>query len=888
MTNRFFQLYERLILNHANIVLLLFALILGFLAYHAPGFKLDASADALVLEGDTDLEYFREFSQRYATQDFLVVTYTPAEDLLSDSVLQQLGALADELQQLPGVSDVTSILSVPLLQSPNVKLNELGDGLKTLQDESVDRELVRKEFSVSPIYANMLVSPDGKTTALQLNIKNDEQYRQLLEARERWREKQLSEAGLNSEERVQYAAAQQAFKDYSVEFNQRRADMVAATRLILDKYKDNADIHLGGVSMIASDMIDFVKRDLVVFGSGIVVFIIILLSVIFRRPRWVAIPLLICVSTCAAMLGFLTLIDWRMTVVSSNFVALLLIITLAISVHLVVRYRELFASEPELTQRELVMMTVRFMLKPCIYTALTTIVAFSSLVVSGIRPVIDFGWMMTIGTVVALLLVFIILPAILVLLPKGETARAADSKVFTHKFAVIADRYGKLILVVSVIFAVLSGIGISRLQVENRFIDFFDSETEIYQGMELVDAQLGGTIPLEIIITAPGDANGNAEVRFESDDDFENFDEPAADASDSVEDSGSTEEDAVASDDEFAGFADDAADLDDEFGDDFSSDFGSDFGDDTSGESSVWFTKQGLNDIERIHDALEAMPETGKVLSLATFYKLMKELTGPDIDDVQLAVAKGSLPPAIADIMLDPYLNSERNEARISIRVKETSRDLKRAEFLQKVRTYLTEEAGLQPENVQLSGLLVLYNNMLQSLFSSQILTIAAVFIAIMVMFIVLFRSVKIAILGILPNMLAAAMVLGGMGLAGIPLDMMTITIAAIAIGIGVDNAVHYLHRFRIEFPKDRDYRASMYRCHESIGRALYYTSITVIMGFSILALSNFRPSIYFGLLTGAAMLGALLGALLLLPQLLLIFKPFGAEAEAGSQASHD
>ncbi len=863
MTNRFFQLYERVILNHAKIVLLLLALVLGFLAWHAPTFKLDASADALVLEGDADLEYFRNFSKRYATHDFLVITYTPEEDLLSDGVLQRLGALAAELQQVEGVSSVTSILNVPLLQSPNVKLSELGDGLKTLQDGGVDRELVRKEFSVSPIYANMLVSPNGKTTALQVNIKNDEKYRQLLENRERLRDKELSEEGLSSEQRVEYEAAQQAYKDYSVEFNQQRADMVAATRLVLDKYKDNADIHLGGVSMIASDMIDFVKKDLVVFGSGIIVFIIVLLSVIFRRPRWVAIPLLICVSTCAAMLGFLTLVDWRMTVVSSNFVALLLIITLAISVHLVVRYRELYASEPELSQRELVMMTVRFMLKPCIYTALTTIVAFASLVVSGIRPVIDFGWMMTLGTVVALLLVFMILPAILVLLPKTETAPpVANSNVFTHKFAVVADRHGKLILVVSVVLAVLSGIGISRLQVENRFIDFFDSETEIYQGMELVDAQLGGTIPLEIIITAPANANANAEAAFESDEDFENFDDPPAAA-------------AAESENDFEDFADDAAD------------FGDDFGADAGDSSSVWFTKQGLNDIERIHDALEAMPETGKVLSLATFYKLMKELTGPDIDDVQLAVAKGSLPPAIADIMLNPYLNSERNEARISIRVKETSRELKRAEFLQKVRTYLVDEAGLQPENVQLSGLLVLYNNMLQSLYSSQILTITAVFIAIMVMFIILFRSLKIAILGILPNMLAAAMVLGGMGLAGIPLDMMTITIAAIAIGIGVDNAVHYLHRFRIEFPKDRDYKAAMYRCHESIGRALYYTSITVIIGFSILALSNFRPSIYFGLLTGAAMLGALLGALLLLPQLLLLFKPFGASAEAENQASH-
>lgn len=843
MMERFFQLYERLILGKAKTVLLLLALVLAFLAYHAPTFKLDASADSLVLEDDQDLEYFREFAKRYATQDFLVVTFTPQEDLLADAVLQRLDALTDELRKLEGVASVMSVLNVPLLQSPNVNINELGDGLKTLQDEGVDRELVRQEFSTSPIYANMLVSPDGKTTALQVNIENDATYRKLLERRERLRDKEKSE-GLDEAQRLAYKSAQQDYKDYSVEFNQRRAKMVTEVRVILEKYKDNADIHLGGVSMITADMIDFVKKDMLVFGSGILVFVVILLSVIFRRPRWVWIPLLICISTCVAMLGFLTLVDWRMTVVSSNFVALLLIITLAICVHLVVRYRELFASEPELSQRELVMQTVRSMLKPCIYTALTTIVAFSSLVVSGIRPVIDFGWMMTLGTAVALTLVFIILPAIVVLLPKSETVpTVAGSTVFTHKFAVVAERYGKWILLISALLAVVCAIGISRLQVENRFIDFFDSKTEIYQGMELIDAQLGGTIPLEIVITAEQQANENAKV--ESSDDIENFD------------------------DEFG----------DEFDEEFDDDFGDDFGDEGDSATSVWFTTQGLSEIERIHDALKAMPETGKVLSLATLYKLMQDLLGGGIDDVQLAVAKDSLPAAISDIMIRPYLIEDRDETRISIRVKETSRELNRAEFLQKVRAYLVDEVGLQPENVQLTGLLVLYNNMLQSLYSSQILTIAAVFIAIMVMFMVLFGSLKIAILGILPNMLAAGMVLGGMGLAGIPLDMMTITIAAIAIGIGVDNAVHYLHRFRAEFPKDRDYIATMYRCHESIGRALYYTSVTVIIGFSILALSNFRPSIYFGLLTGAAMLGALLGALLLLPQLLVLFKPFGASA---------
>jgi hypothetical protein len=184
---------------------------------------------------------------------------------------------------------------------------------------------------------------------------------------------------------------------------------------------------------------------------------------------------------------------------------------------------------------------------------------------------------------------------------------------------------------------------------------------------------------------------------------------------------------------------------------------------------------------------------------------------------------------------------------------------------------------GLQNEQVHLTGMLVLYNNMLQSLFHSQIQTVGVVFLAIMLMFVVSFRSFMLAVIAIIPNLVAAILVLGLMGWMKIPLDIMTITIAAIVIGIAVDDAIHYVHRFKKEFRSDCSYWTSVKRCHESIGLAMYYTSIIITLGFTILALSNFKPTIYFGLLTGFSMLVAMIANLTLLPILIVWLKPMGA-----------
>lgn len=852
----FVSVYDRLVLQHPllNIIACL-ALVAG-LASQLGNLKLDASSDSLVLEGDVDLQYFRESAKLYDSEEFLVVTFQPRDDLLSDASLATIEALRDELKALPGVSSVTTILDVPLLESPPVSLSDItsGDGLPRLTDPNVDRELVRQEFRNSPIYADLLVSPDGRTTAIQINLQRDKLYEELLQRREGLRA--LKAAGeLAQGDRDKLKAAEQAFKDYTAVAIARQSEFVEQVRQVVATYRDRADLFVGGVPMIAADMISFVKSDLVSFGAGILLFMVVILAAIFRGLRWVLLPLFTCVAVAVFMLGLLAWLDWRMTVISSNFVAILLIITLAIAIHLVVRYRELQLDLPEAGQHELVLGMVRLMAVPCLYTTLTTAVAFVSLIVSGIRPVIDFGWMMTIGISVALLLSFILLPCALVLLPKGKPGDASKRhEGATVQFAHFTENNARLILPGALVLMLLSVWGISRLEVENRFIDYFHESTEIFQGMELLDAELGGTIPLDIIIDL--DPEDQAVVFLPNTNSSAGDDEPAAEME-------------ASDDDPWA---------EDEFEDEFDAGF------ESEGETfqqSYWFTGRGMKRLVAIHDYVDSLPETGKVLSLATTYALIEKLLGENVSDVELALVQKSLPADIKTLMVAPYFVEDIEQVRIALRVMETNKDLRRNDFLHKLRHHLVEELGVKEEQLHFTGMLVLYNNMLQSLFKSQILTLGAVFVAIMLMFMLLFRSFSLALIAVAPNMLAAAAVLGGMGLTGIPLDMMTITIAAIVVGIGVDDTIHYVHRFEAEFPKDRNYLATMYRCHESIGRAMFYTSVTIILGFSILALSNFNPSIHFGLLTGLAMLVAVLGALILLPQLILTFKPLGPEMES-------
>tara|TARA_B110000438_G_scaffold194632_1_gene186251 strand:+ start:688 stop:3222 length:2535 start_codon:yes stop_codon:yes gene_type:complete len=834
-------MYDQTILRHPLLAILAILLLTIAMAMGLPNFKLDASADSLTLEHDDDLNFFRKVVQRYGSDNYLIVTFSPKQgDLFDEDNLQVLKALRADLLTIKGVEKVLSMLDVPLLYSPKIEISELTDELNTLLTAGVDKQLAKQEFLNSPIYKDVILSADGQTTGILATLKLDETYLKLVTERDDLRLVRDT-VGLTSEQKNRLDAVSLEFLNHRTAKASEDHERVDVVRGLINGYRGQATIFLGGPDMITADMIDFIKSDLQVFGAGILLFIIATLALIFRQVRWVVLPLLTCGLCLTIILGFLSWIDWRLTVISSNFVSLLLIITLALTIHLIVRYRELQVAKPDATQHELVSSTVISMAKPCVYTVLTTIVAFTSLVVSNIRPVIDFGWMMTMGISLALLVSFVVIPAGMILLGKGNSSAAADnSGVITTKFAWFTEHYGSAVLLIALALAILSGYGITKLEVENRFIDYFRADTEIYQGMEIIDTALGGTTPLDIIIQAPASmtlATSDSEAEAVEDD---------------------------------YGFGDE---------DDYNFDEGEFGSEEDVLTDSYWFSSTGLADLSKLQRFIESQPEVGKVSSLAQINEVATDLLGHPLNDFEIAFMRQNLGEDIYQQMVGPYLLEDIDEARIQLRVKETGGQLRRAELLKKIRDYAENEVGIASENIRFTGLLVLYNNMLQSLYKSQILTLGAVFVGIMIMFLVLFQSIKISIIAILPNFLAAGIVLGSMGIMSIPLDMMTITIAAITVGIGVDHAIHYLTRFAREFSADKDYIASMHRAHASIGQALFYTATTIIVGFSILTLSNFIPSVYFGLLTSLAMLAALLGSMTLLPKLILITKPFGPDS---------
>ncbi|MBS3804715.1 MAG: RND family transporter [Oleiphilaceae bacterium] len=821
------SMYRRSVLAHPAFILAAFALLLVLASLRLDQFRLDASAESLVLEDDKALEQYRTTHQRFSSfDDFLIVTYTPAEDLFTQGSMDTLRSLRNDLEALEAVGSTNSILNVPLLHSPDLTLDNVASEMQTLDEDEVPLETARQSLLNNPVYPNMLISEDGGTTAIQVNLPTPEVYNELRVERDQLRERAKTDELTEAENR-KLEIYEQQFLDLKNRLLAQQDATITEVRAILENYSDSAELHLGGVPMIVADMINFIESDLATFGIGVLVFMILTLALIFRQWQWVAVPLLCCLFTVWLVTGYLSWTNWPVTVISSNYVSLLLIMTLSLTIHLIVRYREFQHQDPEASPADTLMNTVATMVKPCFFMTITTIVAFGSLTFSGIRPVIDFGWMMTMGLGLAFLIAFVIFPAMLMLVaPPATNLPAEEGRAFTRHFARLTERFGNSVLVVSVLLTVFFAFGISRLTVENSFIDYFKSDTEIYQGMVTIDNKLGGTSPLDVVITDAPPPEGAEDDPF------------ASDCDPFVEDCPEGEE-----------------------------------------YRDTWFTYQKMDQLERVHEYLNSLSPTGKVLSITTTLRLMEIINeGEPLDALELAFVPAAIPDNLKGILLDPFISEEHDQARLSIRLLDSSPDLKRNELLNEIREHLTTELGYDDDQVTLTGMTVMYNNMLQSLFDSQIKTLGLVFLAIAIMFLMLFRSWKLALIGIAPNVLAAASVLGLMGWLAIPLDLMTITVAAITVGIAVDDTIHYIHRFKVEFPKDGDYLATMHRCHQSIGRAMFYTSLTIVIGFSILVLSNFMPTIYFGLFTGFAMLMALLGALTLLPRLIVLVKPFGPQ----------
>ena len=794
------QMYQNLVLKNPKAIFVLLLISILSFGYYSKDFRLDASSETLLIDGDPDLAYLQEITERYGSKEFLVLTYTPNEGMVTDSSINNLLSIKYKIQSLDWVHSVITLLDIPLLNNSDAPLQERLESFKTLKDEEVDRERGFSEILNSPVFRNFVISEDGKTSGIIVNIKQN---------------KKLEDIENKSREEIE---------NYKDQIKKQNHQNILEIRQVIQSYGDVGKIYLGGIPMIADDMMTFIKSDIIIFGIGVLLFIIATLWFVFRNLIWIIVPISSCFFSVIIMMGLLGLLGWKVTVISSNFIALMLILTMAMNIHMSTRFLQLKKNFPSKNNFEIISLTTSKMFWPILYTVLTTILAFLSLIFSEIKPIIDFGWMMTFGLITSFIVTFTLLPTLLsftstenVALKKEQVSKITSilgSISLNNKFTIFS---------VTGIIIVLSVVGISKLEVENSFINYFDKNTEIYKGMKLIDEELGGTTPLEVILKFP-----------------------------------KKEEDKSEDNDEFEDWGDEG---------------------DTNDEK-YWFTKDKVDRIASVHNYLDSLPQVGKVLSFSSIIDVATQLNNnKPLGTLEMGVLYSKIPESIKTEIIDPYLSIENNEARISLRIIDSQENLRRNDLINKINFDLENEFGLKKDDYKLAGVLILFNNLLQSLFKSQILTLGLVMIGIFSMFIILFRNIKLSLIGVVPNFIAAFFILGIIGLLEIPLDMMTITIAAITIGIAVDNSIHYIYRFKEEFNKLKDYDKTLKTCHSTVGVAILNTSITIVFGFSILVLSKFIPTIYFGMFTGLAMLLAMISVLTLLPALILVVKPFGKDA---------
>ena len=819
----FSNIYKNFVIDYSKFTLVLIALILSFFIYFSKDFKLDASSDALLLEGDKDLQYLREINERYGSKDFLVLTYTPTQSFEKEETIINLQFLKSKIERLSWVESVITIIDVPLLQSSDEALMERLKNYKTLAHPDIDKKRGFKEILNSPIYKNYVISEDGKTSGIVVYLKEDKRLKEYIRIKNKYYDQFLINAP-SKKNKQKYNLFIEEYEDYKNLYNLRNHQNINEIRDVISKYSENAKIHLGGIPMIADDMMTYIKNDIVVFGIGVFLFIVATLWFVFRNFKWVIMPLLGCSVSVGIMVGLLGFLGWKVTVISSNFIALMLILNMAMNIHVTVRFLQLKKEFPTLTNEQAVLDTTKKMFLPILYTVLTTICAFLSLIFSGIKPIIDFGWMMTLGLTVSIIVTFSLLPSLLSIFANNKDidVKNSEKSKITNALSTFAKGNTKLIFSSAILVIVLSIFGISKLEVENSFINYFDEKTEIYQGMKKIDDELGGTTTLDIIIKFPI----KKIIISETEDDFSEWNE-----NENAED-----------------------------------------------KSTYWFTRNKIDKILKVHDYLDSLPEIGKVLSFGSIIRVAEDLNKKPLQSLEIAVLYSKIPTEIKKDVISPYISVENDEARISVRIKDSLKDLRRDDLINKINYDLNKKLGLNPKEYKLAGVVILFNNLLQSLFKSQILTLGVVMLGISLMFLILFRNLTIAVIGVVPNFIAAFFILGIIGMLGIPLDMMTITIAAITIGIAVDNSIHYIYRFKEEFKKINNYNSTVDRCHNTVGVAILNTSITIVFGFSILVLSNFIPTIYFGVFTGIAMLLALISVLTLLPKLIIVLKPFGKE----------
>jgi hypothetical protein len=810
------QLYKKF-LERPKLILISLILIFSFSVYNAKNFQLDASADSLLLENDPDLNYLRSVNERYSSEEFFVITYSPKKKINEES-LKELRKFVDEINNIKWVSKSISVLNAPLFESSDLPLIEKIKNIQYIVTPGIEISRALNELKNSPVYKKLIINEDATTFGIVVYIKDNKEYLSALKTNKIFLDKQQN-SKLSEKDLKEFESQNKILEKLKKEHNKNLEFYNIEIRSHISKYKNIADINLSGIPMIADDLISFVKKDITVFGSGVFIFIIITLWFIFRDIRWVIFPLLSCLLSIAIMVGMLGYLNWKVTVISSNFISIMLILTMEINIHYVERYKQLQAEFPKKKENYLTYLTTTKIFTPILYAVLTTALAFLSLIFCDIKPVIDFGWMMTLGLFISLFVSMILLPYLIIKFkPKATPIHESKESKLAEIFSSIALNQRFLVLAFSTIILILSIYGLTKLKVENSFINYFDKKTEIYQGMKLIDEKLGGTTPLEIILKfKDSDSKSN-----KNDDDF-------------FQDSDSNEY-----------------------------------------KDSYWFTNFRVNNIVNVHQYLETLPEIGKVLSFYSVLQLGEKINdNKKLGPLEMAILYSKLPDDIKKSIVTPYVSIENNEARISLRIIDSNPNLNRKELLIKIQKDLEEKLNLNKDEFKITGILVIFNNLLQSLFDSQIKTLGITFAGIFILLLILFKSLSWSIVAAIPNFTAALFILGSLGLFNIPLDMMTITIASISVGIAIDNSIHYIYRFREEFKINKNYKKTIEICHKSVGKAIVNASLTIVFGFSILIFSNFIPSIYFGIFTGLAMLTAMTLVLTLMPQLIAIIKPF-------------
>ena len=813
------------ILNKPIITLVIVLALVAGLSTNIQYINIDASPDSLLLESDPDLEFYREVHREYGSDEYIIVGFQPNEDLYSQDTIKFIEKISEELRSAPGVSGVNSIANVPLLQQPRDKNDDGVSSFRSLAHSTVDLDSAKKEFLSSPIYASNLVSIDTLSTAIKVDIQKNVALIKLLKDKYIV----LDKLEIENENEALQAELDSINKEIPIQraiINNRYSEALQSIRNTLSKYQDKGIFYLAGAPLIANDIKTFIHNDIRVFGLSIIAVMFIVLFAFFRKLSWVLLSLVCAFLNVFMVSGLIGLLGLQLTIISSNFVALLIIFSITLSIHVIIRYQEVATNNPEDKENNL-RNAVKQIATPCIYMVATSAIAFISLIVSDIQPVIYFGLIMVMGLLCAFFLTFTVLPTLIHLFnPQVAASHNKKPSSFLSGILNFVLNNKSIATLCIFILALFSAYGISQITVENRFIDYFKSSTELHQGLVFIDQELGGTVPLELLLEAP----------------------------DIIEEEA------------------DSLDEDDEFGDYFDEE------EDSFAQQSYWYNRRGINKVRKIHEYLDSLDQVGKVLSISSTEKVFRQVAkGEELEDFHLSLIYKKIPENIKAVLIDPYISTEGNQARIVARIKDSDHTLIRNDLLNKIETDINASLVTHGETLRLSGISVLYNNVLQSLFQSQIVTLGTVFICILIMLLVLFRNFLLAVIGTLPNIFTALFILGAMGSLGIPLDIMTITIAAITIGIGVDYAIHYIHRFKKEINKGESYLSAIKTVQMTVGKALYYTSITITLGFIILVSSNFMPSIYFGLFTSIAMIVSLLATFTIIPLLLNVLRPIKA-----------